>query len=645
MPAVSLRWQLVFGLALVSAVTLALTPSLTSPALLPAALLVALLAWFAHVLRQRRTELETACRKLAAGDTDVRVSTAGDADLDALSQAFNDMAAAVSARAAVLQKSEDRLRHLSELASDWYWEQDAECRFTSFSGGSFRNYPEFAQNALGKRRWESEFIRASEQEMAAHRAICEAHQAFRDFEYEVVGQPDGSRWLSISGEPVFDEHGAFAGYRGTGRDVTARKLAETAMHESDQMFASLFQLSPLPLALTDLETGLIRDVNEAWMKLFGHSHSDAVSRSLELLQLFRHDNERSAFEKLIARYGRCELVEAHLATRDGATLVCELSGRTLELGDRRHLVWCVRDITRQRQVEEQIRDLNMRLEARVAERTRELEDALTSLRRTQDELVNSEKLAALGRVVAAVAHELNTPIGNCVMVATTLDAKAHEFSALIHGGSIRRSQINDYVGGCLSGTDMLVRNLQQAHNLIHSFKQVAVDQTSDRRREFELATVLGEVADTMAPMLRKTPFRLYLDIAPGLIMNSYPGPLGQVIGNFVNNALIHGLDGMARGEMTLGACEAADADQVTLWFRDTGRGIDAEHLKQIFDPFFTTRLGQGGSGLGLNIVYNLVTRILGGSIDVDSMPGEGTTFTLTLPKVAPDGPNDRATHE
>jgi signal transduction histidine kinase len=154
--------------------------------------------------------------------------------------------------------------------------------------------------------------------------------------------------------------------------------------------------------------------------------------------------------------------------------------------------------------------------------------------------------------------------------------------------------------------------------------------------------MMGEILATLAPTLRKTPYHLSLNIADGLVMSSYPGPLGQVVTNFVNNSLLHGFDGLPEGEMHLFAQDKPDSGFIELRFSDNGHGMDAEHLKHIFDPFFTTRLGQGGSGLGLNIVYNLVTRILGGSIDVSSTQGAGTTFTLYLPKVAPEQAADQS---
>lgn len=593
-------------------------------------LLLALLGiWLTRHLNQ----LEEASVAVSQGDFSKRVEIKGGDETGRVAAAFNRMASEIEARLKALRESEERFRGLSDLTSDWYWEQDAEFRFTRFAGGAFRDFPDLADSLTGIRRWDSDNILCPPEQMAAHRATVEAHKPFRDFEYQ-ARTSKGALWISVSGEPVFDEQGGFLGYRGTGRDVTERREADTRLAESELKFASLFQLSPLPLALTDVSTGLLADVNEAWSRLFSCPIERAISQSLAMLHLFEHDNERSAFEGLVKRYGRCELIEAHMRTQDGQSVVCELSGRTLEIGDHRYFVWCARDVTLQRRIEIQVRELNTQLEARVAERTRELRETMETLQLAQDELIHSEKLAALGRVVAAVAHELNTPIGNSVMVATTLDEKAREFGDMVAGGSLRRSLVNDHVRDVRAGTEMLLRNLQQAHNLIHSFKQVAVDQSSDRRREFELNTMLDEVLLTLAPTLRKTPFVLERDIPPGITMNSYPGPLGQVITNFVNNALIHAFDGRTAGHMKLSARSVGE-DQVEIRFIDDGRGIDAEHLKHIFDPFFTTRLGQGGSGLGLNIVYNLITRILGGRVDVHSAPGEGTTFVLILPLVAP----------
>jgi signal transduction histidine kinase len=172
---------------------------------------------------------------------------------------------------------------------------------------------------------------------------------------------------------------------------------------------------------------------------------------------------------------------------------------------------------------------------------------------------------------------------------------------------------------------------------------VAVDQTSDQRRRFDLREVVGEVLTTLSPTIRKTPFRVTMEIPEGIVLDSYPGPFGQVVTNFVTNSLVHAFDGRPAGRILLRAAVQEDG-LLAMSVADDGLGIPEEHLRHIFDPFFTTRLGKGGSGLGLHIVYNIVTRVLGGRISVDSRLGMGTTFMLTMPLCAPSDreENDRS---
>ena len=290
--------------------------------------------------------------------------------------------------------------------------------------------------------------------------------------------------------------------------------------------------------------------------------------------------------------------------------------------------------------QQQVKELNYSLELRVEKRTEELAanniqlaSTLETLRLAQDELVRSEKMAALGSIVAGVAHELNTPLGNCLTVATALHGKTRDFKQAIQEG-LKRSILAAYLDAAESATDLMSRNLSKAAELVSSFKHVAVDQTSSQRRRFNLRKTLDEIMVTIGPMLKKTPFTVTIDVADDITMDSYPGPLGQIITNFVNNAVQHGFDGYNSGEMSL-SVQRDGEHSITLYFRDNGTGIAAENIKRVFDPFFTTRLGQGGSGLGLNIVYNMVTTLLGGSIHVNSQLGVGTEFVLQLPLVAP----------
>jgi signal transduction histidine kinase len=294
----------------------------------------------------------------------------------------------------------------------------------------------------------------------------------------------------------------------------------------------------------------------------------------------------------------------------------------------------VRELALQ-QSEHQIKMLNEQLEIRVEKRTAELTNALETLHRAQDELVQSEKLASLGQLVAGVAHELNTPIGNALMTTTAMGAATQQFALELRDGSIKRSTLDRFVEQIEEGATLAERSLHRASDLVRSFKQVAVDQTSERLRAFDLAHTIAEVIDTLRPNLRGLPWILEVDVPKGIVMDSYPGPLGQITINLVMNALLHAFEGRTQGCIKITVVAKGDED-VTLVFADDGVGIAPEHLSRVFDPFFTTKLGQGGSGLGLSIVHRLVTQVLGGTLRVESQLGQGARFTLQLPLTSPD---------
>ena len=247
-------------------------------------------------------------------------------------------------------------------------------------------------------------------------------------------------------------------------------------------------------------------------------------------------------------------------------------------------------------------------------------------------LASQEKLASLGSLVAGVAHELNTPIGNSLLMASTLHDKTAAIHAALDGAALRRSELAAYIGAAREASDLIVRSLQQAAELVDSFRQVSVDQASAQRRRFDLARACHEILATMMNKVRMEGHALALEIPEGIVMDSYPGPFGQVLINFVNNALLHAF-GAPGGAMRLGA-RLVEPGWVQLRFADDGRGIPPQHLARVFDPFFTTRMGQGGTGLGLNIAHTIVTSLLGGALRVESAHGQGTVFILDLPLVA-----------
>jgi signal transduction histidine kinase len=291
----------------------------------------------------------------------------------------------------------------------------------------------------------------------------------------------------------------------------------------------------------------------------------------------------------------------------------------------------LRDITEQRQAEAA---LNERAAA-LQQALKDLGDVIENLEQTQDELVRSEKLAALGSMVAGVAHELNTPIGNSLMVASHLVETSHKMKESLKTG-LKKSILDAFLVDTDTAGDVLVRNLSKAAELVSSFKQVAVDQTSSQRRSFNLAEMVAEIVTTLGPSIRMTPYLIEQNIPDDITMDSFPGPLGQVVTNLINNGILHGFDGRENGRICIEADRPGGSGQVVLKISDDGKGIPANVLPRIFDPFFTTRLGQGGSGLGLNIVHNIVFGVLGGRISADSVPGEGSCFTLALPLSAPE---------
>ncbi len=283
------------------------------------------------------------------------------------------------------------------------------------------------------------------------------------------------------------------------------------------------------------------------------------------------------------------------------------------------------------------------LEDKVKQRTTELTasngeltQALAHLKTAQQELVESEKLASLGRLVAGVAHELNTPLGNSLTVVSSLEDRYKALDEMLQSNApMRRSLLEDLVRDTRRGQDILQRNVQKAADLVRDFKQVAIDQTTDLRRDFELARVVEDVLIMVEPSFKHTPFIIKTELVPGLAMNSYPGSLGQVLTNLLINALVHGFEGKTQGLVTI-TCAKLSADEVELSISDDGRGMDESVRRRIFDPFFTTKLGTGGSGLGMHIVHNIVTNVLGGQIEVFSSPGQGARMMIRLPTVAPE---------
>jgi signal transduction histidine kinase len=360
------------------------------------------------------------------------------------------------------------------------------------------------------------------------------------------------------------------------------------------------------------------------------------------LGFWKDQDQRQGWMGRFNTEGRVSGYEVSFQMRDGRIRVFMLSSERFVYGSEECVLTMSVDVTERKALESELLQLNSHLEQRVQERTRELDLStqellltMQTLERAQHELIQSDRVASLGSLVAGVAHELNTPIGNALVAASSMEEEVVRMQHMVTAGTMKRSAFEHFMGRMAEGADLTLRSLQRAVVLISSFKQVAVDQASERRRGFDLAQVLGEVIDTLKPQLKRATARLSLDLQSGIAMESYPGPLGQVIINLFTNALAHGFEGREGGVITVRA-RRQGAYRVRVTVTDDGTGIAAENLGQIFDPFFTTKLGRGGSGLGLSISHRIVTKVLGGQISIQSEPGQGARFELNLPTRAPD---------
>jgi signal transduction histidine kinase len=278
-----------------------------------------------------------------------------------------------------------------------------------------------------------------------------------------------------------------------------------------------------------------------------------------------------------------------------------------------------------------------RLERAVHERTAMLEQqnaalntAMTALREAQSELVRQEKLASLGRLVAGVAHEINTPLGICVTATSHLVQELKLTREELADGAMTEDSLEQFLSIVDQSLRIMTTNTQRAAALVRSFKQVAVDQSSDDIRSFNLKSYMQEVLLSLQPKLKGRPVKVAVDCAPDIVLDSFPGAVSQILTNMLMNSLVHGFEHEQAGSIAVKA--ALEDDTVVLDYSDDGAGMDADTLAKLFDPFFTTRRGSGGSGLGAHILYNLVTGPLGGTVKVDSAPGQGLRYQLRFPR-------------
>ncbi|KAA0684338.1 sensor histidine kinase [Roseomonas genomospecies 6] len=402
--------------------------------------------------------------------------------------------------------------------------------------------------------------------------------------------------------------------------LSALHVQTAALRVSEGRLNTILQSSPFPIVIARRADGRILFANAPTADLLEISGPALLDRAVP--DFLEDGIDWGGVAGDAFRRGRLPDLETRLKTAEGRPFWGVLSAVAMDYDGVESMFVALHDISARKYAEK----------ALVAAKE-EAERALRDLQQTQKSLVQAEKLASLGALVAGVAHEINTPVGIGVTAASYLSEQARQFRVAVSEGALRRRDLEEFVERIEEGSSIILGNLDRACTLVQSFKQVAVDQTSEARRSFELRSYLDGVLGSLAPQLKRTSHRVTLDCPDGLVMDSYPGALSQVVSNLVINALLHAFRPDAPGTIAI-AVRPAGATAVVLDFTDDGRGIPPEHIERIFEPFFTTRRAEGGSGLGLHIVYNIVTGTLGGRIAVASQPGAGCRFTIDLPLAA-----------
>lgn len=298
----------------------------------------------------------------------------------------------------------------------------------------------------------------------------------------------------------------------------------------------------------------------------------------------------------------------------------------------------VQSIAALHEVESNLSELTLELESRVVERTAELNrsyqevaDGILELQQAQAQLVESEKMAALGGMVAGVAHEVNTPLGICVTALSHLQTRSQIIEKKYKEGNFSRKDLESLFAETNESIDLALSNVSRASELIKSFKQVSVEQSSELSHGFELVELLSDTLETLKPKLKNKPFILsFIKPAP-IEMRSFPGAISQIIINLVLNSLTHAFIGRDTGEMCIEVSLCGD-DEILILYKDNGKGVVPENLFKLFEPFYTTNRSGGNTGLGMHIVYNLITQKLKGQIIANSWQEQGIEFYIRLPR-------------
>lgn len=407
--------------------------------------------------------------------------------------------------------------------------------------------------------------------------------------------------------------------------------AYSRLQESQAEYQDLYDNAPDMYVSADAKEATVVLCNQTLINELGYSNQEILGHPI--LKLYHPDcysNLETTFQASIET-GEVQDAQLVLQRKDGSKLDVSLNSRVVR-DQTGNILYCRsswRDISVRKQLERQLQQVNIELEQRVQHRTEELSNTLETLKAAQASLIESEKMAALGTLVAGVAHEINTPIGTSITVASTLFDESENFIQAVETGQLKRSILNHYLDVVRRCTKLLDSNLSRAGDLIQSFKQVAIDQSHLELRTFNLKNYLQEVITSLQYQAKHAGLLLSVTGDDAITLTNDPGVFAQIITNLVTNSIKHAYSDGECGQLQI-QVEQKES-HIFLTYSDDGCGIPPEHLGKVYEPFFTTARHQGGTGLGLNIVYNLVAQSLNGTIQIDSQQGRGTKFAITLP--------------
>ncbi len=447
----------------------------------------------------------------------------------------------------------------------------------------------------------------------------ERHAPFR-IEYRMITKQGDLKWVWEQGVGVYDEHGRLETVEGFVLDVSERVQAENELRRSkysiDHASDAVYWIG---------EDGSLVDVNDTACQILDFSRDELLRMSIIDISRDLAPEEWPQIWRTVRDKGSV-LAQGLHCTKTGRVFPVEVSSSYQEFGGRKFQCAFARDITERKESERRVQDMNLQLERRVEERTAELQEA-------QARLIMSEKMAALGNLVAGVAHEINTPLGISVTAASHLEQRIRTARDTYRAGRLSKSEFEEFLATVDESATLVLANLNRAAVLVQSFKQVSVDQSAEQRCTFRLGAYLGEVLVSLRAELKRKRVDVAVSCPEDLTLDGYPGAISQIMTNLVMNSLIHGFEERECGGIRIEV--VASERIVRLRYADDGCGMSRDQVLRIFDPFFTTKRGRGGSGLGMNIVFNLVTQMLGGTIVCQSTSGGGCSFDIVVPLEAP----------